>query len=34
MSGATATAQHDVETLAPTAAAARIMDALHDWGYL
>ena len=34
MSGAMATAQHDVETLAPVAAAARIMDALRDWGYL
>ncbi|MEQ1872749.1 MAG: mycofactocin-associated electron transfer flavoprotein beta subunit [Ilumatobacteraceae bacterium] len=34
MSGATATAQHDVETLAPADAAARIVDALRDWGYL
>lgn len=33
-SGALATAQHEVETLAPAAAAARIVDALRDWGYL
>lgn len=34
MSGATSTVQHDVETLAPAAAAARIIDSLRDWGYL
>lgn len=33
MSGATTTAQQDVETLAPTAAAVRILDALREWGY-
>jgi electron transfer flavoprotein beta subunit len=30
----TAAASHDVETLAPTDAAARIVRALTDWGYL
>ena len=31
----TAVATHrEVETLAPVAAAARIVDALRDWGYL
>ena len=32
--GTAVATHHDVETLAPAAAAARIVDALRDWGYL